>query len=208
MHMLCRAQRPSFRAKRVAIASALTIGALATSCSRTPEEPSPATRVTNDPESKAMRDGDRVDPIRTAAPSKPSCPVDDDPDAVTRLFGHGEASFVTPDGTRHTFQMELAQSEKSQERGLMFRTALADDHGMVFEFATPHQATFWMHNTCIALDMVFVSPERRVIGVVTAPPLNDEPRGVPGVSKWVVELGAGVAKKKGIAIGTTFEPSK
>jgi uncharacterized membrane protein (UPF0127 family) len=63
-----------------------------------------------------------------------------------------------------------------------------------------------MKNTCIPLDMVFVDESNRVIGVVTAPPLNEDPRQVPGFSKYVVELAAGVAKKTGIALGTTFVP--
>ncbi len=138
----------------------------------------------------------------------PPCPPDDDPGAVGRLFGRGEAVFVTPEGTRHTFQVEVASTDEAQQRGLMFRTSLAEDRGMVFAFEAAHQATFWMHNTCIPLDMVFVGENRKVIGVVTAPPLNDQGRGVPGQSKWVVELAAGVAKKRGIAIGTSFEPPK
>jgi uncharacterized membrane protein (UPF0127 family) len=63
-----------------------------------------------------------------------------------------------------------------------------------------------MKNTCIPLDMVFVDESNRVIGVVTAPPLNEDPRQVPGFSKYVVELAAGVAKRTGIALGTTFVP--
>jgi len=132
--------------------------------------------------------------------------MDPNPSANSKLYGHGTASFITPDGKTHSFNVEIAKSDEAQERGLMYRTSLAEDAGMVFDFANVHHATFWMHNTCIALDMVFVSEDKLVIGVVTAPPLNDEGRSVPGLSKYVVELAAGVAKKRGIAIGTKFVP--
>jgi uncharacterized membrane protein (UPF0127 family) len=143
--------------------------------------------------------------LATAATEAPRCPEDPSP-AENSLYGRGRATFVTPDGQRHPFEVEIAATERAQARGLMYRTHLAEDAGMVFVFPDAHQAQFWMRNTCIPLDMVFVSEDRIVIGVVTAPPLSDEPRGVSGLSKYVVELAAGVAKKRGIGIGTKFDP--
>jgi len=173
-------------------------------CSRVPDEPTPVVRPTT--EHKAPP----VAPTTTVIPESPTaekkCPMDPSPDDNSKLYGHGTASFITPDGVTHTFKVEIARSDEAQERGLMYRTSLAEDAGMVFDFKAVHHATFWMHNTCIPLDMVFVSEDKLVIGVVTAPPLNDEGRSVPGLSKYVVELAAGVAKKKGIAIGTKFVP--
>jgi uncharacterized protein len=173
---------------------------LSAACSRVPEEPSPI-----------------VKPVDKTAPtsvtgetnqqtSAKSCPSDPDPSTGLKMFRRATASFVTPDSATHTFNVEVAATPEAQERGLMYRTALAEDAGMVFAFADVHHATFWMRNTCIPLDMIFVSEDKLVIGVVTAPPLNDEPRSVPGLSKYVVELAAGVATKRGIAIGTRFIP--
>lgn len=171
-------------------------------CSRVPEEPTPVVRPA--PE-KAVETAPKAAPPPTTTVLK-ACPADPDPGANAKLYGHGKGSFLTPDGKTHTFDMEIAASPDAQERGLMYRTSLGEDSGMVFDFASIHHATFWMHNTCIPLDMVFVSEDKLVIGVVTAPPLNDESRSVPGLSKYVVELAAGVAKKRGIAIGTRFMP--
>ena len=134
------------------------------------------------------------------------CPVDPAPQQIATLYGHARASFVTPDGTKHDFDVEIAATDAAQERGLMYRMSLAPTAGMVFVFSEPHHATFWMKNTCIALDMVFVGENDKVIGVVTAVPLTTEQRQVPGYSKYVVELAAGVAQQRGIAIGTTFIP--
>lgn len=185
---------------------------LATSCSRAPEEPSP---IVKEPHSAATPPAPTPPPpgpfgSTTVIPEQPApqktCPKDPEPEANAKLYGHANASFVTPDGKTHVFRMEIAKTEQAQERGLMYRTELASDAGMVFDFPAPHHATFWMHNTCIPLDMVFVSEDKLVIGVVTAPPLNDAPRAVNGLSKYVVELAAGEAKKRGIAIGTRFVP--
>ncbi|MGZ5970197.1 MAG: DUF192 domain-containing protein, partial [Polyangiales bacterium] len=146
-------------------------------------------------------------PLATTLPQPAAtCPADPNPGEIATLYGHGEANFVTPDGKDHKFKVEIAATDEAQTRGLMYRTSLAEDAGMIFTFKDPHPATFWMHNTCIPLDMVFVSEDKLVIGVVTAPPLNDQGRSVPGLSKYVVELAAGVAKKHGIGIGTKLVP--
>lgn len=174
---------------------------LVVGCSRVPEEPTPVV--------KPVTDTAKPPSNTVAAPTTTvlkACPADPHPEANKSLYGHGKASFVTSDGKTHTFEVEIAATPEAQERGLMYRTALAEEAGMVFDFPSPHQASFWMHNTCIPLDMVFVSEDKLVIGVVTAPPLNDEARGVPGMSKYVVELAAGVAKKRGIGIGARFVP--
>ena len=189
---------------------ALLLSALA-GCSRAPEEPSP---IVKEPRSAATVTAPPPAPTpapfasTTTIPEQPkkTCPKDPEPEANAKLYGHASASFVTPDGKSHVFKMELAKTEAAQERGLMYRTELAEDAGMVFDFPAVHHATFWMHNTCIPLDMIFVSEDRLVIGVVTAPPLSDDPRSVQGLSKYVVELAAGQAKKRGIGIGTRFVP--
>jgi uncharacterized membrane protein (UPF0127 family) len=174
---------------------------LLTACSRTPDEPNPVVKPT--PAKEMAPAPESTAPLSTALPQPAAtCPPDPKPSEIATLYGHGELSFITPDGKDHKFKVEIAKSEDAQQRGLMYRTSLAEDAGMIFIFPDPHPATFWMHNTCIALDMVFVNEDKIVIGVVTAPPLNDAPRSVSGLSKYVVELAAGVAKKNGIGIGT------
>lgn len=150
-------------------------------------------------------------PTPTPTPATPTpdalaaCPAEPDPAGARKLFDRGAAAFLTPDGKRHALRAEIARTPAAHAHGMMFRTSMAPDEAMVFEFAAPHAAQFWMHNTCIALDMVFVGEDARVLGVVTAPPLSDEPRFVSGFSKWVVELPAGAAARAGIALGTIFE---
>lgn len=178
---------------------------LLAACSRTPEEPSPIVRdPTHKPASAAVAPGPKAEP--TIPPPAKDCPADPDPSQIGTLYGKGKGSFQTPDGATHTFDLEIARTETAQARGLMYRTHLAETAGMVFVFAEPHHARFWMRNTCIPLDIVFIGEDLKVLGVVLARPLDESGVEVSGFSKYVVELAAGVAKKRGIAMGTTFVP--
>jgi uncharacterized membrane protein (UPF0127 family) len=99
-------------------------------------------------------------------------------------------------------EVELMLNEKHQERGLMYRRALADDRGMLFAWNRPTVHTFWMHNTCIPLDMLFIDEEGYVAGIVeNAPTLNDEGRSVPCPVTYVLEVNAGWSRQHGVAPG-------
>ena len=100
-------------------------------------------------------------------------------------------------------RVEVAADEPSRRRGLMFREHLPEDAGMLFLFERPEQLTFWMHNTYIPLDMIFIDPSLRVLGVVeNAEPLTDTTRSVPGMSQYVLEVNAGFSRRHGLSQGT------
>jgi uncharacterized membrane protein (UPF0127 family) len=107
-----------------------------------------------------------------------------------------------------TFDVEIANDDASRERGLMFRTAVPAGTGMLFLFPEVSQHTFWMKNTLIPLDMVFIGPDRRVVGIVeNAAPRTLSPR-TPGVpSQAVLEVAGGTAFSLGWKPGTlvTYE---
>ena len=65
-------------------------------------------------------------------------------------------SIRTATGARHDFKVEVARTAAAQERGLMYRTELSADGGMLFPFQAPEPRTFWMKNTAIPLDMLFI----------------------------------------------------
>ena len=103
---------------------------------------------------------------------------------------------------QHAFQVEIAANDASRERGLMDRRYMAPDHGMLFEFVSDEPVSFWMKNTYIPLDMIFISPS----GVVTriaanAEPLSERiiPSGGPCVA--VLELNGGTAAAIGLKVG-------
>ncbi len=99
-------------------------------------------------------------------------------------------------------EVEVMASEQNQERGLMFRKSLADDKGMLFVWNRPSVHTFWMHNTCIPLDMLFIDREGFVAGIVeNAPTLNDDARSVDCPVTYVLEVNAGWSRKHGVVAG-------
>ena len=73
---------------------------------------------------------------------------------------------ITPTGGRpHAFRVEVAATEPQQARGLMFRTAMGADEGMIFPYDPPQMVAFWMKNTVIPLDIIFIGPDHRVINI-------------------------------------------
>ena len=100
-------------------------------------------------------------------------------------------------------KVEIAADDASRTRGLMFRRSLEPDHGMLFVFPQTEDRSFWMHNTLIALDMVFLDETRAVVGVVAnAAPRTDAPRGVGKPSRYVVEVAGGEAAAHAVGPGT------
>lgn len=109
---------------------------------------------------------------------------------------------VGDDGTRRQFSIEIADTSDERAKGLMFRPALAPDHGMLFVFPYTREVSFWMENTPQPLDLVFVKDDGRVAAVMHGEPYS---RAIidPGVPvRYVLEIGAGVADSAGIHSGT------
>jgi uncharacterized membrane protein (UPF0127 family) len=127
------------------------------------------------------------------------CPAD--PDRPSEL-SHGYVLFTDAPGSPR-LNVELARSEAEKERGLMYRTKLADDQGMLFSWNNEEPRTFWMHNTCIPLDMMFIARDGTITGILEqVPTLNDEPRGVPCPAAYVLEVNAGWSRSHGVKSGT------
>ena len=108
---------------------------------------------------------------------------------------------VTAGGT-HEFQVEIAADDASREHGLMNRRYMPADRGMLFEFEREAVVSFWMKNTYIPLDMVFISRAGIVTNVVAdAEPLSERviPSGPPCAA--VLELNGGAAAAIGLKIG-------
>jgi uncharacterized membrane protein (UPF0127 family) len=100
-------------------------------------------------------------------------------------------------------RVEVARTEEQRARGLMFRRELDRDRGMVFVFDETAEHPFWMHNTLIPLDMIFLGDDRRVVGVVAnAAPQTQTQRTVGKPSRYVVEVSGGEAASHGVGPGT------
>jgi len=102
----------------------------------------------------------------------------------------------------HSFKVEVAADDQSRETGLMFRKSMAPDAGMLFDFHTPQEVSFWMENTILPLDMLFVRADGTIARVKeNAAPYSREniPSGEP--VQLVIELNAGRAQALGIGEG-------
>ena len=115
-----------------------------------------------------------------------------------------EISFRNSEGiSSPAIAVEVARSAAEQRLGLMFRKHLGERDGMLFVFEGEQPRSFWMRNTYVALDMVFVSGARKVVSVVAnAEPLTDTPRNSVKPAKYVVEIGSGLAEKWGVRPGS------
>lgn len=115
-------------------------------------------------------------------------------------------SFKSQTG-EHVLSLEIANDEYTMQLGLMMRKVCLPDWGMLFVYSDEARRAFWMHNTYIPLDMVFIRADGSVSNVVkNAEPLNDIPRYLSTDRvKYVLEIAAGQADRFGIASGTQFD---
>lgn len=107
---------------------------------------------------------------------------------------------TTASGT-HRFRVEVAASPADQQKGLMFRTGMGADEGMIFPNSPPQPRAFWMHNTVIPLDIIYIGPDRRVLNIVRGEPYNDTSLPSAGPVINVLELNAGRSAELGIKPG-------
>jgi uncharacterized membrane protein (UPF0127 family) len=100
------------------------------------------------------------------------------------------------------FTVEIADTEETRNRGMMFRKSLAPNRGMLFDFKTPRQAAFWMKNTLIPLDIIFITANGRILTIArNAVPHSEVPIPSNGVILGVLELAGGRAAQLGIYPG-------
>jgi uncharacterized membrane protein (UPF0127 family) len=105
--------------------------------------------------------------------------------------------------------VELARTPRERSKGLMHREKLGPNEGMLFLFDRTEIQKFWMKNTLIALDMIFIDrkgEDLKVVGVESnAEPLTTQPRGPDVPSRYVLEVVGGWAEAHGITAGTSVE---
>lgn len=109
---------------------------------------------------------------------------------------------VTSGGHQFKFRVEVARTEAEQERGLMFRTAMGADEGMIFPMQPARQTAFWMKNTVIPLDIIFIGRDRRILNIAAiAIPYDERPLPSAGLASGVLELNGGRAAALGFKQG-------
>ncbi len=109
------------------------------------------------------------------------------------------------DGPR-AVDVEVVRTDADRSRGLMFRKTLAVDAGMLFLFEGDEPRTFWMHNTLLPLDMLFIDRDLKIVGIVeSATPKTDSARGVKKPSRFVLEVNGGYCAAHAVKVGDRVE---
>src|SRR5215471_19831952 len=118
---------------------------------------------------------------------------------VSACQAQPQVTIATEGGRQLTFQVEVADTPAKRELGLQYRRDLAVDRGMIFLFPTESEHSFWMKNTPIPLDMIFINSERRIVGIVEqATPFSLDSRSVTGTSQYVLEINGGLSQRYGL----------
>lgn len=120
----------------------------------------------------------------------------------------GRVTVATAGGTKEMFDVEVAATRDSRTRGLMWRYALGERAGMLFIFTREQPLSFWMRNTLIPLDMLFIDAKGKVVSIIeNAEPRTLQARPSAGPATYVLEVAGGTCAKKGLKAGArvTFE---
>ena len=121
--------------------------------------------------------------------------------APARAAGVQTLEIVSKTGV-HTFTVELAETDAEREKGLMFRKELPEGRGMLFDFHAEAPVGFWMQNTYIPLDMIFIRGDGRILRIAeNTEPLSTKIVPSGGPVRAVLEVIGGTARKMGIAPG-------
>jgi uncharacterized protein len=108
----------------------------------------------------------------------------------------------TKNGQQVAFQVEIADTPAKRELGLQYRRELADDRGMLFLFSSEQIQAFWMKNTPIPLDMIFIGRDRRIVGIIEqTTPFSTDSLSVSAPSQYVLEIKGGLSRLKGMTTG-------
>jgi uncharacterized membrane protein (UPF0127 family) len=109
---------------------------------------------------------------------------------------------IDTESGEHPFAIEMAVTPSERGRGLMFRKSMADDAGMLFDFGVDDEASMWMQNTYLSLDMVFIKADGTVHRIArSTTPFSTDIISSKGPVRAVLELNAGIADKIGLKRG-------
>jgi uncharacterized membrane protein (UPF0127 family) len=127
-------------------------------------------------------------------PTKPNVGL---PTGLLVLHGGGKSIRI---------QVEICRTAKERATGMMFRKELGALSGMLFVFEKQDNHSFWMQNTYLPLDMIFIDKKLRVVGIIeNAEPLTTRSRVVDEASTYVLEVNGGFARARGVKVGAKVE---
>ena len=126
--------------------------------------------------------------------------------ALAGCRDRGPVAVIRGPGAAVEVSLEVAATPAERERGLMYRTSLAEGRGMLFVFDEDRNHSFWMKNTLIPLDMLFIARDGTVVGIhANATPQSTANIAVGMPSRYVLEVPGGWAARHGISAGARVE---
>lgn len=155
----------------------------------------------------AVDAGRCIEPLAEPPPPKAEpasiCPAD--PLENPPKLRHGKITATEAKGSP-VIDVEIADTPETEQRGLMYRTKLGREEGMIFVWPREAKRTFWMHNTCLPLDMLFLAKDGTVVGLLEqVPVMNDRPREGRCPAAYVLEVNAGWSRRHGVKPGMKLD---
>lgn len=138
-------------------------------------------------------------PAQTTAETTQNTTVASAPDESTTL------AITSSDGTRTEVQVEIADDRAEQQRGLMERTELAEDAGMLFVFDREEPRSFWMRNTLIPLSIAYIASDGRIVDIQDMQPLDETSHPSAEPAQYALEVNQGFFAERGIEVGNEVE---
>ena len=128
-------------------------------------------------------------------------------DSIQRTYHLKDLQRVTLKVNGHDVKAWVMDDNGKREEGMMFLTAddVSDDDGMIFVFSEAGQQSFWMKNTLLALDITYISPDKKVLNVQPGKPGDLTPLPSKGDAQYVLEMKQGSAARLGIKPGVKVE---
>jgi uncharacterized membrane protein (UPF0127 family) len=114
-------------------------------------------------------------------------------------------TIINSAGQRVPVRVEIASTEAQRERGLMDRTALAEDAGMLFVFEQEQSLSFWMRDTLIPLSIAFIDSQENIIDIQDMQPLDETPHPSAAPAQYALEVNQGFFADRGIEVGDVLE---
>ena len=146
--------------------------------------------------------------ILTYRPSNKPAPISQPTSAVTQAGAYdfvkqGVLQFLSPkQDFRSAIDIEIAQDDSKRQLGLMYRDKLAENQGMLFVFEGDDTRSFWMKNTVLPLDMIFVNSHSQIVTIhKNTTPYSEQSYTSTKPAQYVVEVNAGYADRHKISVG-------
>jgi len=146
-------------------------------------------------------------PNRTAAGSNTNNNADiSKPKEEPQFVNEGSLSFIVDGKAVKKIDVEVADNEADTQQGLMFRTQMAENRGMLFVFPDMDDRSFWMKNTIIPLDIIYVDDQKKIVSIQkNAKPHSEAGLPSEGPAKFVVEVNAGFTDRYNIKPGDIID---